>query len=220
MLSSVVIIQHYFDKKRPFASGIASMGQSIASLSVGPIYTLLIYHFGWRGALIIHAGMVLQTAVLGALYRSLSLADSADSQNHAAASKGGGNLVIRVEKPQGICHKYFDMSLLKHKIFLIYVLSSIMQTYGVTTMYGHSPSRAVVNGMTRLEAALLLSTLGLFSTVSRFINSVVANLSCTNRIIQTCIATTAGGVIACLSCLSYDFKTHAIAVGLYGITTV
>ena len=47
------------------------MGISIGSMAIGPLYTLLIHLYGWRGALIIHAGIALNGMVVGAAFRPL-----------------------------------------------------------------------------------------------------------------------------------------------------
>jgi MFS family permease len=208
-MASTVIVQQYFDKKRPLAAGMASMGQSIASFSTGPIYTLLIYQYGWRGALIIHAGFVLHAVVLGASFRPLNPSRGLHPKNVTA----------REVKTSDTCilFKWLDITLLKQGTFILYLIGFSTFMFAVTTVYNLTPSRAIHAGMSKMEGAMLLSCLGLFSTTSRFINSFIATMRCTNRFIQISLATFIGGVVACLSTFCSDFPSNAVSAALYGV---
>lgn len=59
----------YFEKKRSLATGIAVCGSGLGTFLFAPLIEYLIAEYGWRGAMLIIAGLVLNCAVLGALFR-------------------------------------------------------------------------------------------------------------------------------------------------------
>lgn len=70
-VTSVVMVAFYFRKKRAFATGLAVCGTGIGTFLFAPLMEYSINEYGWRGALIIISGIVLNIVVCGALYRPL-----------------------------------------------------------------------------------------------------------------------------------------------------
>jgi hypothetical protein len=70
-LPAIVIVGFYFEKKRAFATGIAVCGSGIGTLVFAPFSEYLLSIYDWKGAMLIMAGIVLNCAVCGALFRPL-----------------------------------------------------------------------------------------------------------------------------------------------------
>ncbi|PSN31947.1 hypothetical protein C0J52_21417 [Blattella germanica] len=68
---AVIAVGFYFEKWRALATGIAVCGSGIGTFLMAPLVTALIQTFGWRGAFLIQAGLVLNCAVFGTLFRPL-----------------------------------------------------------------------------------------------------------------------------------------------------
>lgn len=68
---AVVIVAFYFEKKRAFATGIAVAGSGIGNCVFAPLIESLIQAYGWRGAILILGGIMLQMVTCGALLRPL-----------------------------------------------------------------------------------------------------------------------------------------------------
>ncbi|KAK9498456.1 hypothetical protein O3M35_003091 [Rhynocoris fuscipes] len=68
---AVITTGFYFEKWRALATGISVTGSGIGTIIMGPITKNLIDHFGWRGALLIQAGIILSCVIFSALYRPL-----------------------------------------------------------------------------------------------------------------------------------------------------
>lgn len=68
---AVIAVGFYFERWRALATGIAVCGSGIGTFLMAPLCTLLIDSYGWRGALIIQAGLILNCAVFGTLFRPL-----------------------------------------------------------------------------------------------------------------------------------------------------
>ena len=72
-VQSILMVQYYFDKKRPFATGISSVGHSMGTVTMLPLVSVLNLYFGIRGALVLHAGITMQNIVLASLFRPLDV---------------------------------------------------------------------------------------------------------------------------------------------------
>ena len=87
-LPAIVSVTCYFEKKRAFATGIAVCGSGIGSAIFAPLTEQLIDTFGWRGAMIIVAGLVTNCAVFGALFRPIEV-PSDESDIDSEVIEGG-----------------------------------------------------------------------------------------------------------------------------------
>ncbi|XP_077554117.1 monocarboxylate transporter 14-like isoform X1 [Haemaphysalis longicornis] len=70
-LPAIVSVTMYFEKKRAFATGIAVCGSGFGTFALAPFIEWLVHVYGWQGALLCTAGMVLNCCVFGALLRPL-----------------------------------------------------------------------------------------------------------------------------------------------------
>lgn len=68
-LPAIVSVTCYFEKKRSLATGIAVCGSGLGTFVFAPLTNYLVVEYGWRGAMMIIAGLVLNCAILGALFR-------------------------------------------------------------------------------------------------------------------------------------------------------
>ncbi|XP_060597365.1 monocarboxylate transporter 12-like [Ruditapes philippinarum] len=69
---AVVSVAHYFESKRTLAIGLASCGSGIGAFILNPLSKYLIDVYGWRGTLLIQAGIQLNCILCGALFRPLT----------------------------------------------------------------------------------------------------------------------------------------------------
>ena len=65
-----IMVNHYFDKYRSLATGIATCGSGIGMFIFAPLSLLLIETFAWKGAMLIIAGISLNCFVLGATFKN------------------------------------------------------------------------------------------------------------------------------------------------------
>ena len=64
-------VGRYFEKKRGLAIGIAQCGCGVGAFAISPVLSVLIDVYGWRGALLILAGVCLNGCVLSMFYRPI-----------------------------------------------------------------------------------------------------------------------------------------------------
>ncbi|KAL4221435.1 solute carrier 16 [Mactra antiquata] len=60
-----VCVIHNFKKHRSLASGIVACGTGVGTVTTNQVIRLLIVHYGWKGTILLQAGMVLQGVVIG-----------------------------------------------------------------------------------------------------------------------------------------------------------
>ena len=70
-LPAIITVTCYFEKYRSLATGIAVCGSGLGTLIFAPCLDYLIAKYGWRGAILICSGIVLNCTVFGALFRPL-----------------------------------------------------------------------------------------------------------------------------------------------------
>ncbi|KAJ8969484.1 hypothetical protein NQ317_011490 [Molorchus minor] len=70
-LPAVVCVGYYFETKRSLATGIAVCGSGVGTCAFAPLAAVLLESYGWRGANLILAGLILNCAIFGALMRPL-----------------------------------------------------------------------------------------------------------------------------------------------------
>lgn len=72
-LPAIVSVTQYFEAKRSLATGIAVCGSGFGTFVFAPLTEFLIGNYGWRGAMLIIGGIVLNCIIFGAMFRPLEL---------------------------------------------------------------------------------------------------------------------------------------------------
>lgn len=86
-LPAIVSVTMYFEKKRSLATGIAVCGSGFGTFIFAPIISKLLAEYGWRGSILIIAGIVLECILFGALFRPL--------ENETAEEKKEDPLIVK-----------------------------------------------------------------------------------------------------------------------------
>ncbi|BFF98537.1 monocarboxylate transporter 3 [Drosophila madeirensis] len=71
-LPAVVAVGYYFETKRSLATGIAVCGSGFGTFAFAPLATYLLEEYGWKNAILIFAGLILNCAIFGAMMRPLT----------------------------------------------------------------------------------------------------------------------------------------------------
>jgi MFS family permease len=87
-LPAIVSVTCYFEKKRSLATGIAVCGSGLGTFVFAPLTGYLIDEYGWRGAMLIIAGLVLNCAILGALFRPVPIVKESKTVSRTASAFG------------------------------------------------------------------------------------------------------------------------------------
>ena len=156
----VVIIYDYFEKYKSLASGIALCGYSLSALFMVGILRFSIDYYGWRGAMLIMAGLALNGCVMAMFFLPNTL---------------------NKPKPRKLKQE-LNLSLFRNANFMLFVISYILICIEMDILYQLSASRAVSRNMSKLQGSALMICLGVASTISRFIFSAISNMKCASHI--------------------------------------
>uniref|UniRef100_A0A3Q0QRC8 Solute carrier family 16 member 7 n=1 Tax=Amphilophus citrinellus TaxID=61819 RepID=A0A3Q0QRC8_AMPCI len=157
---SLTIIGTYFQAKRPLANGLAMTGSPVVLSTLAPLNQFLFDSFGWRGSFLILGSIVLNCCVAGALMRPVNKntgthSDNLQTEEHQSEKKG-----------QGFIQKFIDVSLFRHRGFLIYLIGNMVLFFGFFAPVVFLAPYAKHQGIDEYSAAFLLS---MFALVDMFI---------------------------------------------------
>ncbi|XP_069115455.1 monocarboxylate transporter 14-like [Argopecten irradians] len=68
-LPSATLVNTYFDRKRGIAQGIIMAGSGMGVIVLSPLTKILMDYYGWRGVLLLWAGILLNICISGVLMR-------------------------------------------------------------------------------------------------------------------------------------------------------
>ena len=64
-LPALVMVAYYFDKRRSFATGIATSGSNLGALGLAPLQQVIVDSFGWRNCYRFLSGLALLVSICG-----------------------------------------------------------------------------------------------------------------------------------------------------------
>ncbi|XP_051544433.1 monocarboxylate transporter 2-like [Myxocyprinus asiaticus] len=170
---ALTMIGRYFYKKRPIANGFAMAGSPVFLSTLAPLNQYLINDFGWRGSFLILGGLLLNCCVAGALMRPLEAPPNQtkkDEEKPAAVAS-------KTEKTSAwqTVNKYLDLSLFKHRGFLIYLSGNVIMFVGFFAPIVFLSPFAKDSGVDEYRAAFLLSILAFVDMFARPSMGLLAN---------------------------------------------
>lgn len=168
---ALTMIGKYFYKKRPIANGFAMAGSPVFLSTLAPLNQYLINEYGWRGSFLILGGILLNCCVAGSLMRPLV---APPNQSKAIVEKPA---VSKTEKTTAweTVNKYLDLTLFKHRGFLIYLSGNVIMFLGFFAPIVFLSPFAKDNGVDEYQAAFLLSILAFVDMFARPSMGLLAN---------------------------------------------
>ncbi|XP_037334202.1 monocarboxylate transporter 2-like [Pungitius pungitius] len=184
---ALTIIGTYFQVKRPMANGLAMAGSPVILFTLAPLNQFLFDSFGWRGSFLILGAIVLNCCVAGALMRPVNRNTKAKpgaepGRNRPPAEeaatpeadlltgehRGGGG-------SPGCLKKLIDVSLFKHRGFLIYLVGNVVMFFGFFAPVVFMAPYAKHQGIDEYSAAFLLSIFALVDMFTRPATGFIGN---------------------------------------------
>ncbi|KAM4748872.1 monocarboxylate transporter 2 [Rhinophrynus dorsalis] len=169
---SLTIIGKYFFRKRPIANGLAMAGSPVFLSTLAPLNQFLFNKFGWRGSFLVLGGLLLNCCVAGSLMRPIGPKPAKKDIEKAPKND------VNNEKKMSFCqsiNKYLDLSLFKHRGFLIYLSGNVIMFIGFFAPIVFLAPYAKHMGIDEYSAAFLLSILAFVDMVARPTMGMVAN---------------------------------------------
>ncbi len=190
---ALTIIGTYFQVKRPLANGLAMTGSPVVLFTLAPLNQFLFDTFGWRGSFLILGSIVLNCCVAGALMRPVNKnaqskpkteppeCNGAEAEEAAIADTGAqpDNLLTEEKqnesRSQGCVHKFIDLSLFRHRGFLIYLIGNVVMFFGFFAPVVFLAPYAKHQGIDEYSAAFLLSIFALVDMFVRPATGLIGN---------------------------------------------
>ncbi|XP_072420008.1 monocarboxylate transporter 1-like [Chiloscyllium punctatum] len=179
---ALTMIGKYFYKKRPLANGLAMAGSPVILSTLAPLNQYLFDHYSWRGGFLILGGILLNCCVAGALMRPIGPQWSSESkQQMDDQGETDVNSDLKTGKPKAklsifqIISKYLDLSLFKHRGFLIYLFGNVIMFFGLFAPLVYLSTYAKHMEIDEYKAAFLLSILAFVDMFARPSMGLLAN---------------------------------------------
>lgn len=182
-ISAVIVVGYSFEKYRGIAVGVNVAGAGIGMFAGGPFIQYLIDQYSLRGAMLILGAFGGQAIVFGALMRPTEIEMSYKTTNEKSDSKKK--------------RSHFQCSVFRNKSFLCILVASFFWNVPYNILFIHLPRFSVEYGATDMQAAFLITMIGLGSTLNRLLAGLVLG---------------PGGIDPLL--LNFGF------LGIFGLTTV
>lgn len=184
---ALTIIGQYFHVKRPLANGLAMTGSPVILSTLAPLNQFLYDTYGWRGSFHILSAIVLNCCVAGSLMRPVQTQQTAAAQQKSPsereeAQQNTDMLLTKdsqSDKEDGCLQRFFDISLFKHRGFLIYVVGNVVMFFGFFAPVVFLAPYAKDIGIDEYSAAFLLS---IFALVDMFVRPATGLLGNTKWI--------------------------------------
>ncbi|XP_063158992.1 monocarboxylate transporter 13-like [Candoia aspera] len=153
---SLALLARYFDRRRALANSVAFSGTGIASLAFSPLFQFLVDTYGWRGALLLVAGMAFHLVPCGALLRPLPQAENSPAP--PSTDSRGGKLATLLGLP-----------LLSQRDFQIFGVAGVLIITGYFVPFVHLLPHAWERGFDEYQAAFLVSAVGIADIAGRIV---------------------------------------------------
>lgn len=147
---SLIMLNRYFNKRRPMANGLAAAGSPVFLCALSPLGQLLQDRYGWRGGFLILGGLLLNCCVCAALMRPL----------RAPGPVPG-------PAPQRPPRRLLDLSVFRDRGFVIYAVAASIMVLGLFVPPVFVVSYAKDLGVPDGQAAFLLTVLGFIDIFAR-----------------------------------------------------
>ncbi|KAG7269660.1 hypothetical protein CRUP_019049, partial [Coryphaenoides rupestris] len=218
---ALTMIGKYFFKKRPIANGMAMAGSPVFLSTLAPFNQYLFNAFGWRGSFLILGGILLNCCVAGALMRPLAPPrPRKDDEELTPALTPAPAPAATPEKLSAwqTVNKYLDLSLFKHRGFLIYLSGNVIMFLGFFAPIVFLAAYAKDMGVDEYSAAFLLSILAFVDMFARPSMGLLANSRWIRPRIQYffCAAVLYNGVCHVLCPLVQDYTGLVVYAIFFG----
>ncbi|XP_067860266.1 monocarboxylate transporter 4-like [Heptranchias perlo] len=163
---SLIMLNRYFDKRRPLANGLSAAGSPVFLCCLSPLGQILSKIYGWRGGFLILGGLLLNCCACAALMRPLEPSPK-EKEKIEQAKK------TQVEKEK---KKLLDCSVFKNRGFVIYTIAASIMVFGLFV-----PPVFIVNYAKDIkvpdtDAAFLLTILGFVDIFARPLCGLLAGM--------------------------------------------
>ena len=238
--TSGIIVIDYFHRRRGLAVGIVECGAGAGTIVFAPFTEYLISQYGWRGAVLILSGVVLNITVCGMLFRPVHRVQkmkgnaSETEQLEILIQKESDNVKHRVltddpvkllsenevdpKKDNSRHHRKNTNCLhLRNRTFLIFTISNFVMYFWYDVPYVFVVDKAVSLGIEISRATVLVTCIGILHTFGNIMYGVLSDRKWVNRTLLYGLSITFCGVSILFMGILKHFVSMSFAVGSFGL---
>ena len=206
----VALVSLWFNKKQGLALGIATLGISLGTATIPVLISYLISTTGWRPALL-WAGIAVAVICLPATLMMRNpprnnAAKGSPLETESAAAKQASDLETGLSVSEAFRTRQFWM------IFVTFLL--FLSSLGLVML--HLVPYAVDSGMAPVQAATLLTLIGIFGLAGRLASGVLSDRIGIKPIMLFCTALL--GLNTAFIAFSHTVGAFYIFASIYGVT--
>lgn len=205
-LPALVMVAYYFDKKRSFATGIATSGSNLGALGLAPLQQVIVDAFGWRNCYRFLSGLALVITVCGLLFKPLD-----------EKKTGKDRLVKSTEITFEKSFKKKLLSFPRNNWFIIWAVASTIATFGYFIPHVHLVRVAEEMGSSHRDGSLLLSYIGIGSGVGKIIFGKISDIPRVDTIKLYNICMVLSGLSPLLAIYSAGYDMLVLYVVVLGL---
>ena len=206
--ASSTAMVHHFDQWLDVSVGIVSSAGSLGILVYPFLLDYLLMEYGWRGSLLIVAGMNLNVCVCGAL---MFPAPNETSQKESNAQ------ISNRRTHQTLCGMLKE--LMTNKRFIFLASSCVLSLFGVSVFSSHMPAYAVTEaGLDAFQVPPLLSAMGLAGFLSRIILGFLMKSPRVSTLSLFILFNLLGGVVVACIPATKTFAGMFVLSSLFGVS--
>ncbi|XP_068212754.1 monocarboxylate transporter 12-like [Palaemon carinicauda] len=183
-----VIVTDYFDKNIAIANGVRAAGHPLGGLVFSPLVVLLHQNFGFQGAFIMMAGIMLHLVVVGLLIRSFDQQKTILEGEHWRKIPSGSvdmqlqSLNFKQRSGEKTKRKPLDFSFFKNPFYLIYLFVVVCTTAALPNALFYLPVYGKSIGLSDMQNSVLCSYHDLCDLVMRLFCGWVFSHKSVNKI--------------------------------------
>lgn len=164
-------ITQYFDKKRPFVTGIAICGSGIGTFIMAPLTDVLLNMYDWKLCLVILGGVCFTNCFFGLMFKPLPKCQDEDSIGcERIGDTNSETLLKQEEEPETHKETFREMiALLRNWAFMLFAVSNFLTSLGYPIPYTFVPDNAIKLGLTERQGSYLVGLIGISNTVARVV---------------------------------------------------
>jgi MFS family permease len=220
--SHSAFLPNWFERKRGLAVGIATSGIGFGMLVIVPLVEKTIAIFGWRGAYLFLAGLVL--LVVGPLNAIFSRRSPAElnlqpdgDHSEMQAGRTRSFMIMKIIDTDWANRDWTLLRAIKTRRFWLMVAAFFCLSYAYQGTLLHSVSTMVDSGLTRQAAAAYFGVLGIVGSVGKILFGSLSDRFGRERSNTVGIATAAFGIFCLINTASPQSILPLIFALLFGL---
>uniref|UniRef100_UPI00398F565F monocarboxylate transporter 4-like n=1 Tax=Pristiophorus japonicus TaxID=55135 RepID=UPI00398F565F len=162
---SLIMLNRYFDKRRPLANGLSAAGSPVFLCFLSPLGHFLSKQYGWRGGFLILGGLLLNCCACAALMRALTPSPKEKAKIEEEKKANAGKKT-----------KLLDFSVFRDRGFVLYTVAASIMVFGLFVPPVFIVNYAIDIGIPDTDAAFLLTILGFVDIFARPLCGILAGL--------------------------------------------